>query len=494
MKYVMIEIAYYIAGKAKQILGGTLSVNQYKDYVLALLFLKSASEYYKSNDSFQSDENKPFLRLLVSERSSFDYLYKELGSLELGKLINVALYELEQANSRVIEGYEINRAINFESNILGDTDERLSKLRELLHFFQKLTLTDDAGKLIDIGALYNLLLYIFAEEAGKKINNVLTPKEVIGLVAELIGDNKDNNSLCDPVSGSGTLLVEVGKRVGIRGANIFGQEANWNQYALTKMNLMLNGFKDSTFFWGDSLSNPKLTDDGGLKLFDIVASIPPFADKWATEEAEFDRYGRFQYGIPPRSQATWAYISHILASLKPNGRAVVVVPAGVLFRTSESKIRHQIIEHNLLEAVIELPQNLFYGAAISTAILVFRKDRKTTQTLFMDARKGYISNKGIYKLSDTMVEQLLNTYKGFLSGEQVWQENSCPAYIATQEEVRNNKYDWQTVKYVEEKIERVEVDVEATLQRIEKLEKRLEFVNEQLEYCTQQLIRLTNRK
>ena len=244
----MIEIAYYIAGKAKQILGGTFSVNQYKDYVLALLFLKSASEYYKSNDSFQSDENKPFLRLLVSERSSFDYLYKELGSLELGKLINVALYELEQANSRVIEGYEINRAINFESNILGDTDERLSKLRELLHFFQKLTLTDDAGKLIDIGALYNLLLYIFAEEAGKKINNVLTPKEVIGLVAELIGDNKDNNSLCDPVSGSGTLLVEVGKRVGIRGANIFGQEANWNQYALTKMNLMLNGFKDSTFF------------------------------------------------------------------------------------------------------------------------------------------------------------------------------------------------------------------------------------------------------
>lgn len=238
----------------------------------------------------------------------------------------VALYELEQANSRVIEGYEINRAINFESNILGDTDERLSKLRELLHFFQKLTLTDDAGKLIDIGALYNLLLYIFAEEAGKKINNVLTPKEVIGLVAELIGDNKDNNSLCDPVSGSGTLLVEVGKRVGIRGANIFGQEANWNQYALTKMNLMLNGFKDSTFFWGDSLSNPKLTDDGGLKRFDIVASIPPFADKWATEEAEFDRYGRFQYGIPPRSQATWAYISHILASLKPNGRAVVVVP------------------------------------------------------------------------------------------------------------------------------------------------------------------------
>ena len=335
MKYVMIEIAYYIAGKAKQILGGTLSVNQYKDYVLALLFLKSASEYYKSNDSFQSDENKPLLRLLVSERSSFDYLYKELGSPELGKLINVALYELEQANSRVIEGYEINRAINFQSNILGDTNERLSKLRELIHFFQKLTLTDDAGRLIDIGALYNQLLYIFAEEAGKKINNVLTPKEVIGLVAELIGDNKDNNSLCDPVSGSGTLLVEVGKRVGIRGANIFGQEANWNQYALTKMNLMLNGFKDSTFFWGDSLSNPKLTDDGGLKRFDIVASIPPFADKWATEEAEFDRYGRFQYGIPPRSQATWAYISHILASLKPNGRAVVVVPAGVLFRTSE---------------------------------------------------------------------------------------------------------------------------------------------------------------
>lgn len=490
----MRENAYYIASKARQILGGTLSANQYKDYVLALLFLKSASEYYKANDLIQPDDSTPLLRLLVPERSSFDYLYKELGSPELGKLINIALYELEQANSFVAEGYEINKAINFENNILGDKNERLSKLRELLHLFRELELTDNAGKLTDVGALYNQLLYIFAEEAGKKISNILTPKEVIDLVTKLIDENKENNSLCDPASGSGTLLVEVGKKLGIKGADIFGQEVNWNLYALTKMNLMLNGFKSSTFLWGDSLSNPKLTDNGRLKQFDIVVSAPPFADKWVAEEAEYDPYGRFLYGIPPKSQATWAYISHILTSLKTSGQAVVVVPSGVLFRNNESKIREQIIEHNLLEAVIELPQNLFYGTAISTAILVFRKNRETRQTLFINARKGYISNKGIYKLSDPMVQQLVSTYKGFLCGEQVCRENLCPAYIATQDEIRSNKYDLQTVKYVEEKIERVRIDVKATLQRIEKLEKKLETINGQLEHCTQQLISLTNRK
>ena len=123
----MKEKAYYIVSKARQILGGTISADQCRDYVLALLFLKSASEYYKSNNSFQQDDNSPALRLLVSERSSFDYLCKELDSPELGRLINMALYELEQVNALVTEGYEINKAIDFESNILGDMNARSIK-------------------------------------------------------------------------------------------------------------------------------------------------------------------------------------------------------------------------------------------------------------------------------------------------------------------------------------------------------------------------------
>ena len=340
----MKEKAYYIANKARQILGGTLSANQCRDYVLALLFLKSASEYYKSNDSFQQDDNKLTLHLLVSERSSFDYLCKALDSPDLGRLINMALYELEQANGFVTEGYEINKAIDFESNILGEANTRSSKLRGLLQLFQEVRLTDAIGQLIDVGDLYNQLLYIFAEEAGKKINNVLAPTEVVSLITKLIDGNRKNACLCDPASGSGTLLIEVGKKMGIRGTDIYGQEVNWNLYALTKMNLMLNGFKGATFLWGDSLRSPKLLDHGGLKKFDIVVSVPPFADKWASEEAYDDFYRRFKYGIPPKSQVTWAYISHILASLRNDGQAVVVVPVGVLFRNTESKIREQIIE------------------------------------------------------------------------------------------------------------------------------------------------------
>ena len=457
----MKEKAYYIVSKARQILGGTISADQCRDYVLALLFLKSASEYYKSNNSFQQDDNSPALRLLVSERSSFDYLCKELDSPELGRLINMALYELEQVNALVTEGYEIR-------------------------------LTNATGQLIDVGDLYNQLLYIFAEEAGKKINNVLTPTEVVSLITKLIDGDRKNACLCDPASGSGTLLVEVGKKMGIRGTELYGQEVNWNLYALTKMNLMLNGFKGATFLWGDSLSNPKLLDHGGLRKFDIVVSVPPFADKWAAEEAYSDFYKRFKYGIPPKSQVTWAYISHILASLRNDGQAVVVVPVGVLFRNTESKIREQIIEHNLLEAVIELPPNLFYGAAISTAILVFRKERMRTQTLFVDARKGYISNKGLCKLSDKMLEQLSNTYKKFLAGEEMGREKKgCSFYIATQDEIRHNKYDLKVIKYVEDKIERKEIDVKVALQRIDELEERLKCIDKQFKDCAWRLRELT---
>lgn len=475
-----------IAAKARQILGGTLSANQYKDYVLALLFLKSVNEHYKSNGYIQPDDSKPPFRLLVPERSSFDYLCRELESPELGRLINIALLELEEANNSANEGIEIGKAIDFENNILGETNERRNKLRELLLFFQNMTFADDMGNAMDYGLLYNQLLYIFAEEAGKKIDNVFTPKEVVDLMAGLV-DDKINPSLCDPASSSGALLVEVGKKLACKGSNIYGQEVNGNLYALTKMNLMLNGFKNFTSQWGDSLSNPKLTDNKRLKLFDIVVSAPPFADKWGAEEAKSDLYGRFGYGIPPKSQAAWAYIGHILASLQDNGQAVVVVPSGVLFRNNEHLIRQQIIEDNLLEAIIELPQNLFYGTAISTAILVFRRGRESKNTLFIDARKGCIMSKGINKFSDTYVEHLVDIYKRLFNEGHIDQEEGHFAYIASQDEIRNNKYNLQVSKYIEVRIEREEIDVKETVRKIQILEDRWAYVNRQLILEIQQL-------
>ena len=231
-----------------------------------------------------------------------------------------------------------------------------------------------------------------------------------------------------------------------------------------------------------------------LKQFDIVVSVPPFADKWAAEEAGNDSYGRFKYGIPPKSQATWAYISHILASLRDGGQAVAAVPVGVLFRNTEGKIRQQIVESNLLEAVIELPPNLFHGTAISTAILVFRNKRMRTQTLFVDARKGYVSNKGLYKLSDVAAEQLRDIYKRFLTGYEVSGKNGCPAYIAEQDEIRKNRYDLKVIKYVEERVERKEIDVRETLRRLDELERQLRYVDEQFKDYAWRLAKLTKEE
>lgn len=489
----MKERVSLIVGKARQVFGGTLSCNLYKDYVLALLFLKAADECYKSAYlPFSSEEEAASpLRLLVTAHSSFDYLYEHIHSPMFGELINQALKELEQANGLSKEGGEICKAIDFTSNNLGESEGRLDKLRELFLFFRHLSLTDaSSGRLLDVGLLYMQLLYAFADEAGKKLNMVQAPWEVVHMVAEL-ADEKEDATLCDSASGNGILLVKTAKRLHCKGNKVYGQEANWNQYALAKMNLLLNGLKGASCLWGDCLAHPKLKDESGLKKFDLVVSIPPLADKWVAEVAATDRYNRFRYGIPPRTQATWAYISHILATLEKAGQAVVVVPVGVLFRNTESKIRRNIIESNLLDAVVELPSNLFLGTAVSTALLVFRQGRTGTQTLFVDMRQTYLSGRGVSKLPEAAVRQVTEIYRCFRDGRESCLTDATPPFrIVTQDEIRHNGCDLQVSKYVKREQERPEVDVEATMHRIQELESRLYSVNEQLRQSIRKLMEL----
>ena len=266
-----------------------------------------------------------------------------------------------------------------------------------------------------IGGAYMFLIENFASDAGKKAGEFFTPREVSTLIAKLT-KSKPGSRICDPTCGSASLLIKAGEEVGSDNFSLYGQEANGSTWALAVMNMFLHGFDNATIRWGDTIRNPKLKEGDALMKFDTVVANPPFSlDKWGKSDdkeenkasdsfdPETDKYNRFWRGTPPKSKGDWAFISHMIeTAYEGKGKVGVVVPHGVLFRgASEGKIRQKTIEENLLEAVIGLPANLFFGTGIPAAIMVFnraRKDNGQDPVLFIDASKHYESAKNQNRL------------------------------------------------------------------------------------------------
>ncbi len=232
----------------------------------------------------------------------------------------------------------------------------------------------------------------FASEAGKKAGEFYTPSEVSETLARLVAP-KENDRICDPTCGSGSLLIKASKQVGGNDFSLYGQEMNGATWALCKMNMFLHEVDSARIEWEDTLRAPQLLEGDSLLKFDVVIANPPFSlDKWGQEMAATDKYERFGRGIPPKSKGDWAFIMHMIATaVEGKGRVGVVVPHGVLFRgAAEGKIRQKMIEENLLAGVVGLPANLFYGAGIPAALLIFDKARKPNgkeEVFFIDASR-----------------------------------------------------------------------------------------------------------
>lgn len=273
----------------------------------------------------------------------------------------------------------------------GETKERNAILRNLLDDFIKLDLRPSELENDDIiGDAYQFMISKFASDAGKKGGEFFTPSMVSELVAKLV-EPKENDRIYDPTCGSGGLLLKAYNEVDSKKVAIYGQEKNSQTWALCKMNMFLHGIDDAHIYLGDTLAEPKTLENDELMRFQVVVANPPFSlDKWdsgflsavANEndkkkekmKAELDPHKRFEWGVPPSSKGDYAFVLHMLKSLDEQGRMAVVLPHGVLFRgASEGKIRKEIIENNLLDAVIGLPANLFYGTGIPACILVFKK-------------------------------------------------------------------------------------------------------------------------
>lgn len=488
-----------VVWKACDTFRGVIDPSQYKDYILTMLFVKYISDVSKAKykeylQKYQGDQERAARamrheRFVVPHESSFDFLYENRNEKNIGELINIALANLEEANREKMtseDGSGIFRNIDFNSSNLGEAKEKNARLKNLLIDFSDEKMIFDESHMEGndiIGDAYMYLVSTFAGEAGKKAGEFFTPGEVSTLLAKLT-KSRPGARICDPTCGSGSLLIKAGKEVGSSNFSLYGQEVNGSTWALAMMNMFLHGFDNATIRWGDTLRNPKLKEGDRLMKFDTVVANPPFSlDKWGADVAEHDVHKRFWRGVPPKSKGDWAFISHMIeVAYEGRGKVGVVVPHGVLFRgAAEGKIRQQTIRENLLEAVIGLPANLFFGTGIPAAIVIFNKGKKNKNVLFVDAGKEYENGKNQNKLRPQDIEHIVSTYRKFTDNKlKAGVAEEKYAYVATLEEIVENDYNLNIPRYVDTFEEEEEVDIRGVQQEIDRLEAELAGVQSKM--------------
>jgi type I restriction enzyme M protein len=448
-----------ILWKACDTFRGTVDPSEYKNYILVMLFLKYISDVWQDHydqvkQQFGEDEERIQRRM---ERERFvlpkgaDYysLYEQRNADNLGELIDIALAKIEEANITKLQGVFRNISFNSES-ALGQTKQRNTRLKNLLSDFSDPRLNMRPSRIngLDvIGNAYEYLIGKFAATAGKKAGEFYTPPEVSRLLAKLLAP-QPGERIYDPACGSGSLLIKCAEEVGGKNYAIYGQENNGSTWALAMMNMFLHDINQPKIEWGDTIDNPMQVENNQLMRFNVVTANPPFSlDKWGAENAANDPYKRFWRGIPPKSVGDYAFISHMIESTyleaAQNGRVGVVVPHGVLFRGgAEGKIRQKLIEENLLEAVIGLPANLFFGTSIPAAILIFKRQRVDRKILFIEASREYLpgTNQNYLRLED--LEKILDTY-------QARQAIDKYSYLAEFEEIKENDFNLNIPRYVD---------------------------------------------
>jgi len=474
---------------------GVIDPAQYKDYILTMLFVKYLSDIHKSKTTELEKKYKGnqvrIQRTLGLERfviptieirdssgkvedtfpALFDSLYERRSRSNVGELINILLEHIEDANKSKLHNVFRNIDFNSEAN-LGQTRQRNTRLKHLLEDLVGLDLRpEQIGHMDIIGDVYEYLIARFAATAGKKAGEFYTPAEVSETLARLVAP-RPGDRICDPACGSGSLLIRTAKKVGSDDFSLCGQEMNGSTWALCKMNMFLHDVDSARIEWEDTIRHPQFVEDDALMKFDVVIANPPFSlDKWGQEIAAEDRYARFYRGIPPKSKGDWAFISHMLATaVEGKGRVGVVVPHGVLFRGGqEGKIRESVIRENLLDAVIGLPANLFYGTGIPAALMIFDKSRKPNgkgKVLFIDASREFVQNTNQNKLRAQDIDKIVDTFQKRKAIDKY-------SHLASFAEIEENEFNLNIPRYVDTFEPEEEIDIAAVQQEIEHIEAEL---------------------
>ncbi|PZO37608.1 MAG: type I restriction-modification system subunit M [Shackletoniella antarctica] len=388
-------------------LRGGMDASQYKDYVLTLLFMKYVSDKYGGD---------PYADIVVPEGGSFQDMVALKGNKEIGDRINKIISALAEENDLkgVIDVADFNN-----EDKLGRGKEMVDRLSNLVGIFAGLDLSANRAEGDDLlGDAYEYLMRHFATESGKSKGQFYTPAEVSRILAQVVGitaETRQDETVYDPTCGSGSLLLKVAD-VAPRGLTIYGQEMDNSTWALARMNMFMHNYPSHEIWRDNTLSEPYWkTADGGLKTFDFAVANPPFSYKsWSNgvNVAE-DEYGRFEYGAPPDKNGDYAFLLHILKSLKSTGKAAVILPHGVLFRgNAEATIRRALVRQGYIKGIIGLPANLFYGTGIPACILVLDKaGAAARQGLFMvDASRGLMKDGNKNRLRSQDIHKIVDVF------------------------------------------------------------------------------------
>jgi len=400
-------------------LRGGMDASQYKDYVLFMLFIKYVSDKYGDSDDFAPP-------VVIPKGASFKDMVGLRGKADIGDKINTQVIQpLIDANSRLSRSDfpDFN-----DPNKLGEGAAKVERLGNLIAIFENpaLDFSKNRAENDDIlGDAYEYLMRHFASESGKSKGQFYTPSEVSRIMAKLLGigphNTKASTTANDPTCGSGSLLLKVAAEAG-KHITLEGQEKDVTTAGLARMNMILHDFPTANIATGNTLTDPKFKDGEQLRTYDYVVANQPFSDKtWSTgltlgDGGSGDPFQRFTWGVPPAKQGDYAYLLHIIRSLKSTGKGACILPHGVLFRgNAEAVIRQQLVRSGYLRAIIGLPANLFYGTGIPACILVLDKENaQARKGIFMvDASKGFkkdgpknrLREQDLHKIVDTFTRQ-----------------------------------------------------------------------------------------
>ena len=385
-----------------------MDASQYKDYVLVLLFMKYVT------DRFRGDPDAP---IVVPPGGSFDDMLGARGDKEIGDRINKIVGALAEANA-TLEGVITVADFN-DAQKLGEGKEMVERLTNLVNIFARPELDfsgNDAEGDDLLGDAYEYLMRHFATESGKSKGQFYTPAEVSRVIAQLVGAGSAKSAsetVYDPTCGSGSLLLKVQAAAPAR-ITIYGQEKDNATRALPVMNSVLHGDATADIRLGNTLANPRFkTNEDRVQQFDYVVANPPFSDKAWRNGLTPEKDARFELGIPPNKQGDYAYLLHVLASMKARGRGVVVLPHGVLFRGNrEGEIREKLVRRGWIAGIIGLPANLFYGTGIPACLVVLDKARRPgSPIMIIDASRGLVKDGPKNRLRHQDVHRIVDVWR-----------------------------------------------------------------------------------
>jgi len=393
-------------------LRGGMDASQYKDYVLFMLFIKYISDKYGNSTDFAPP-------VTIPKGASFKDMIALKGKSDIGDKINTQIIQpLIDANTRLARSDfpDFN-----DPNKLGEGQAMVDRLTNLVGIFQKpeLDFSQNRAEHDDIlGDAYEYLMRHFATESGKSKGQFYTPSEVSRVIAKAIGispqNTKASTTAYDPTCGSGSLLLKVAAQAG-KHITLEGQEKDVTTAGLARMNMILHDFPTANILSGNTLAAPKFKDGEQLRTYDYVVANPPFSDKtWSTGlTPSKDPFQRFVWGEPPAKQGDYAYLLHIVRSMKSTGKAACILPHGVLFRGNvEATIRQQLVRSGILKGIIGLPANLFYGTGIPACILVLDKENAAARkgVFMIDASKGFIKDGNKNRLREQDLHRIVDTF------------------------------------------------------------------------------------